>query len=158
MWAQFGPLDVSCEGWKNKHDSYVVKGSCALRYELVSPNERAESSWFSSIFMIFFFLITCAIVVSFLESCFSRAGSKDCDAPPPPYSAAENKSWLAGGLAAVGLTSLAASLQARRSQQAQYPAYGAMYNPALDSHRYGTFDSHGPTMHTSTGFGGTDNR
>lgn len=148
---------MSCEGWKNKDDSYVVKGSCALRYELVSANGRAESSWFSTIFMVFFFLIAAAIVVSFLESCLSRPESKDGDAPPP-YSATGYSSWLAGVLAAVGLTSLAASVQARRAQQAQFPAYGAMYNPALDNHRYGSFDSHGPSMHTSTGFGGTDNR
>lgn len=164
VWAQFGPLQVSCEGWKHKHDTHVVRGSCALRFELVSPNTHAQSSWATTLFFFFFFAITAAIIISFLESCCSRRGDSD---DPPPYSPTptdKGKSWLAGGLAAVGLTSLAASLQQRRAQPhpayAPYPAYGAIYNPALDSTHYG-LGSHGgasSSTHTSTGFGDTDNR
>ena len=174
VWAQFGPLQVSCEGWSHKHDADVVRGSCALRFELVSPNTHAQSSWATWLFFFFFFAITAAIVISFLESCCTRRADSD---DPPPYSPApapaqapaeKSRSWLAGGLAAVGLTSLAASVQQQRRTQpypayAPYPAYGAIYNPALDSAHYG-LGSHGggggasSSTHTSTGFGDTDNR
>ncbi|WFD34474.1 hypothetical protein MCUN1_001315 [Malassezia cuniculi] len=142
----------------------MTTDSCALRFELTSSNSRAESSWFGIIFMVFFCLIAAAIIISFLDACFSR---RPVDGAPPPYSATDNKSWLAGGLAAVGLGSLAAAWQSRRAQAA-YPPYGAygaygtydpLYHSALGANRYGYDTHHSSTgMHTSSGFGDTDNR
>lgn len=31
---RFGKTDVSCEGYRDRHDPYVLKGSCGLEYTL----------------------------------------------------------------------------------------------------------------------------
>ena len=50
--VKFGKVDVSCEGFANRDDEYVLKGSCGLEYGLVGEptfesEEREEDTWYN---------------------------------------------------------------------------------------------------------------
>jgi hypothetical protein len=73
--VKFGELQVSCEGYANPDDPYVLKGSCALEFELVrvgggrSPENRVhvgdDSGGFSwptiLVFLLIGICICCAV-------------------------------------------------------------------------------------------------
>lgn len=45
---RFGRIEVSCEGYSNPDDAYILKGSCGLEYTLELTEEgrsRTQGSW-----------------------------------------------------------------------------------------------------------------
>lgn len=168
-----GTVHVSCEGWDRPDDAYILRGSCALEYELVRSS-GTHASWPGLVVMAAFWAVALWIVLSFLHVYLGKEVPKvpsgDTDAPPP-YSARERtfESPVTRMLAAVGLGTAAAYLfrsapSPTYSRQPDYVPgmYGTMGAPYMYGHDGLYHDrSHGgpsTTTHTSVGFGGTDVR
>jgi len=109
---RFGRVHVSCEGWSQAGDPYVLKGSCGLEYRLVEvPREilgdhdhpTLLSRWFqpdtilSSIFAILWVALLVYFLYTILRSCLSsRRQSAPAPSPPPRRPPSNSRSWFPG--------------------------------------------------------------
>jgi len=86
---RFGKTEVSCEGWKRAGDPYVLKGSCALEYELVEiPGSFDKGTDLSTVlFGALWILVLLFILYHFFKSYFGRSshGTNNSSDHPPPY-------------------------------------------------------------------------
>jgi len=91
--VKFGRVTVSCEGFDDRSDPYVLKGSCGLEYNLELTNQGKQyeysgnggsgyydsysyntgGSWWGSIFT---FIILVAIIYSILRVCSNSSGAQ----------------------------------------------------------------------------------
>ncbi|SHO78655.1 Uncharacterized protein MSYG_3002 [Malassezia sympodialis ATCC 42132] len=180
LWAQLGAVQVSCEGWDNRQDPYVLRGSCALRFELLPANEKMSGSMEALLFSIGFWALFAFIVLSFLHTCL---GSEDEPGlynntdprAPPPYQKHDTRRFsspITRALTAVGLGTVAGYLFRTQTQRVPstindpympFPGYGTMphhgvyYGDAATQLQSNTVTS-GTQSHNSTGFGDTEIR
>lgn len=179
LWAQLGAVQVSCEGWNNSQDPYVLKGSCALRYELLPTNEKMSGGMESLLFSIGFWALFAFIVLSFFHTCLGSEDGPNLDnsgdpGAPPPYQKHETinfSSPITRALTAVGLGTVAGYLFRTYTQRTStmnepympFPGYGTMphhgvyYGDAATQLQTNSVAS-GSQSHNSTGFGDTENR
>lgn len=182
-WAQFGSVQVSCEGWDFADDIHVLKGSCALRYELLPSSNRMSGKWESILFGVLFWGIAIFIILSLLHACLgketgpnTRGQESDSGKAPPPYQKQETitfSSPITRALTAVGLGSLASYLFRTRSTNPStmygeayrpFPAYGTMphhgvyYGDAASQIQSERIAQSSQLTHSSAGYGGTQNR
>ncbi|KAG8864868.1 hypothetical protein FRB96_003454 [Tulasnella sp. 330] len=96
---RFGRVDVSCEGWSNSGDSYVLKGSCGLQYRLVeipgklnkSPIDQPAPFWkpddwsyLDVAYSVLWMAILGVLLYSFIAPCFrGRQGTAAGNGPRP---------------------------------------------------------------------------
>lgn len=181
-WAQLGAVQVSCEGWDYAEDQYVLRGSCALRYELLPTSKRMSGRWESILFSVLFWGLAIFILLSFLHACLGSENGPPGGAPdagpndaPPPYQKHPGSTFsspVTRTLSALGLGAVAGYLFRSRRTGPQ-PMYDEAYRPFP---AYGTMPHHGvyygdaatqlqsdniassSSAHTSAGFGGTENR
>lgn len=179
LWAQLGAVQVSCEGWNFSDDIFVLKGSCALRYELLPTSTRVSGKWESIIFSVFFWGLAAFIVLSLLHTClgterYDATDGYDNDAPPPyqKHASSTFSSPVTRAMSALGLGAVASYFFRTRQTDPQsihddmyrpFPAYGTMphhgvyYGDAATQLQSDHIASTSST-HTSTGFGGSENR
>ncbi|KAJ7761541.1 DUF1183-domain-containing protein [Mycena maculata] len=97
---RFGRVEVSCEGWSQAGDPFVLKGSCSLEYRLVqipgslrnteSDNPLGSKSFdvASEIFTLIWLAFMAIILYSFLECCMrgpqNRVGAQGHPDPRRP--------------------------------------------------------------------------
>eukprot|EP01122_Echinamoeba_exundans_P010869 TRINITY_DN4160_c0_g1_i1.p1 TRINITY_DN4160_c0_g1~~TRINITY_DN4160_c0_g1_i1.p1 ORF type:complete len:307 (+),score=41.92 TRINITY_DN4160_c0_g1_i1:107-1027(+) len=103
--VKLGDIDVSCEGYRDPDDPYVLKGSCGLRYTLEYTAQGKEeassqsswsnynrygttgqsegSSWFGRFFTYFVIIV---VLIGLYSTCKSRPsiGSSFASAGPSP--------------------------------------------------------------------------
>jgi len=84
--VKFGRVQVSCEGYENKDDPYVLVGSCALEYNLEYTNKGKQNDYYgrnsfnnnysyeggSKWSSLFTFIILVAIIYGILKACSSN--------------------------------------------------------------------------------------
>ncbi|GAA5853977.1 hypothetical protein JCM8547_008177 [Rhodosporidiobolus lusitaniae] len=87
--VRFGEVEVSCEGWDNPGDPYILRGSCGLTYNLVRSSSHLEdgssSSWtslpsylsrpssiFDSASILLFLSLTLYLLLSLLLKLYRR--------------------------------------------------------------------------------------
>ena len=179
LWAQLGAVEVSCEGWNFSDDIFVLKGSCALRYELLPTSTCISGSWESILFSVLFWSLAVFIVLSLLHTCLGteryNAMDDHSNGAPPPYQKHVTSTFsspVTRAMSALGLGAIAGYFV--RTRQTDPPStHGDMYRPFP---AYGTMPHHGvyygdaaaqlhsdhiassSSAHTSTGFGGSENR
>lgn len=164
---------MTCEGWDRADDKYVLRGSCGLRYELVSSANSSGSDWVSTLFLIVFWAFFGYIVLCCLYAIFGprpdtlgSAPGQGPDAPPPPYPGqGKPDSWRPGFWSGMGLGAIAARLFGPGRQRTAYPygpSYGTMPPSGAQDYYYGHNHAadvpSSSTTHSSAGFGGTENR
>ncbi|TIC07204.1 DUF1183-domain-containing protein [Wallemia mellicola] len=148
---KLGKVKVNCEQWDENGDvDYILKGSCALKYNLVSVDQGSDKSA-STFFGVIFFVILAIILYNLFCGARRRGtmsgSSYDPNVPPPPYTP-KNDQWRPGFWTGLGVGGAGAHL------------YDQFQN--RDSHHHSdNFDSRpGPATHyeSSTSYGGTDTR
>lgn len=180
LWAQLGAVQVSCEGWENSQDQYVLKGSCALRYELLPANEKMSGGMVSLLFSVGFWALFAFILLSFFHTCLGSDEGPSVDdnadsGAPPPYQKRETRKFsspITRALTAVGLGTVAGYLFRTQTQTGPstindpytpFPGYGTMphhgvyYGDAATQLQSNNMAS-GSQSHESTGFGDTEIR
>ncbi|WFD31705.1 hypothetical protein MSPP1_002744 [Malassezia sp. CBS 17886] len=153
-WARLGAVEVSCEGWKNAHDKYVLKGSCALTYEMLPTGKQPHGGWASALFQVLFWSLFAFIALSFLYSCIGawRRGDRDArangppDGPPPPYQPGAppppskgDTGWRPGFWSGLGLGAVGSRMLDPRRSRGWGSGYG---NGFTDRPWYGSTPSH----------------
>jgi hypothetical protein len=81
--VKFGELEVSCEGYDNPDDPYVLKGSCRLEYELLRVgwprrvrDDESGISWF-------WILVLVGVTVCVLRVCCRQSTQNEHQILPP---------------------------------------------------------------------------
>lgn len=86
---RFGKVEVSCEGWSGPGDPYVMKGSCALEYQLIQlPNSLRDDNWptfnfgirrffrdmdaSGMVFMFVWLVVLAILAYTFIDTCRRR--------------------------------------------------------------------------------------
>lgn len=179
LYANLGAVHVSCEGWDNANDKYIVKGSCGLTYELIPQNEPGQRSWGGFLFLVVFWTFAIFILLSFLHTCLGKEVaptpvSDPGTGAPPPYKASQGPTFtspVSRFFTAIGLGAVAGYLFSSRpvgqretmdEQYRPFPAYGTMphhgvyYGDAAT--QLGSQHTTSSSTHTSTGYGDSDNR
>lgn len=179
VWAQLGDVQVSCEGWDSSEDPYVLKGSCAVQFELLPTTTKMSGGLESVLFSIGFWTLFAFILLSFFHHCLGSEAEPDATITsdsdePPPYTKHNTKRFsspITRALTALGLGTLAGYLFRTETRTTPtthepympFPGYGTMphhgvyYGDAATQLQSNNFTSNSP-LHTSTSYGETENR
>ncbi|PWN88469.1 DUF1183-domain-containing protein [Acaromyces ingoldii] len=81
--VRMGAIEVSCEGWDNADDEYVMRGSCGLEYNLLpayvegaygapldgfSSLSNGRKKWYEDLFMLAFVAVVAYILLRLLKA------------------------------------------------------------------------------------------